>query len=242
MATAYSANARLQKPGTSDRQWDVPINANTDALDAMTAVGALVATTTETPSSTLQIRVAPGAFVLANGTVGTFAGAPAVTVAASATTYLWLDATGALATGPAFPASAHLRIARVVAGPAAVILVVDERVQCRMAGTSPSYVLKAGDTITGLLTISAPASTGATVPVVVADPANHAIGFFGANPATQAPAVAPIVAAPGSAASDTLADVGAAFAPATLNNNFASLATKVDAILAALKRHGLMAN
>ncbi len=56
LATTYSANARLQKPATSDRNWDVPINANTDALDAMTAVGGLASTPTEIPSATLQVR------------------------------------------------------------------------------------------------------------------------------------------------------------------------------------------
>ncbi len=55
VATTYTANARLQKPATSDRNWDVPINANADALDGMTAIGGLAVTTTEIPE-----RDAPG--------------------------------------------------------------------------------------------------------------------------------------------------------------------------------------
>ena len=41
-------------------------------------------------------------------------------------------------------------------------------------------------------------------------------------------------------ASNTIADVGASFSQVALNNNFASLAAKVDALVAAMKRHGLM--
>ncbi len=66
------------------------------------------------------------------------------------------------------------------------------------------------------------------------------IGFFGASPASQAPALTPLTSSSPGVASDTLADVGTAFSQAVLNNNFASLAAKVDALIAALKRHGLM--
>lgn len=235
MATTFSANARLQKPGASDRQWDVPINANTDALDAMTAIGSLAATATETPSASLNVRVAPGAYIKPDGSVGTFAGAPAVAVPAATTTLLWLDGSGALALGPAFPATAHLRLARVVAGPAAIERVGDARVQCATAGSGGGFVLKAGDTISGALTV------GATAPVLAADPTNHLLGFFGATPAGPAPALRPLAAASGGTASDVLADVGGSFSQQALNDNFASLAAKVDALIAALKRHGLMA-
>ena len=242
MPTTYSANARLQKPGVADRQWDVPINANTDALDAMTAVGSLVVTTTETPSATLQVRVAAGTFIQANGTVGSFAGTSIHAVPAALTTYLWLDGSGRLVAGPAFPTTAHLRLAHVVTGPTAVSQVVDERTQCMVAGSGLGFVLKAGDTISGPLTVAAPTSGATTSPVVVADPINQLIGFFGATPATQAPALPPLRFPTGSATTNTLADVGSSFAQETLNNNFASLAAKVDALIVALQRHGLMAS
>ena len=243
MATTYSANARLQKPATSDRQWDVPINANTDALDAMTALGALAVTPTETPSATLQVRVSAGTFIRADGSVGISKGTATLAVAASATTYLWLDATGALASGPAFPASAHVRLAHVVAHAASIAAVVDERVQCTTAGSGLGFVLKTGDTMGGTLTIASTTSTGTATPLVVADPVNQWIGFFGATPATQAAALVPLDASTtGGVAANSLVDVGGSFAQATLNNNFASLAAKVDALIAALKRHGLMAS
>ena len=41
-------------------------------------------------------------------------------------------------------------------------------------------------------------------------------------------------------AAGAMADVGAAFSQATLNNNFRTVSDKVDAILAALRAHGLL--
>ena len=88
-----------------------------------------------------------------------------------------------------------------------------------------------------------PPGGGGSTPGVGADPVNRWIGFFGATPATQAAALAPLDAsATGGVAANALVDVGGSFAQATLNNNFASLAAKVDALIAALKRHGLMAS
>ncbi len=236
MPTTYSSNTKLQKPATSDRDWDVPINANTDALDAMTALGGLAVTVTETPSATLQVGAAPGNFRKSDGTIVAFVGVPAYALPASAPTYLWLTDSGLLTSGAAFPATAHLRLAHAVAGPGSILQVVDERVQCSVSGTGLGFVLKGGDTMTGPLTVASPAS-GA--PLVVADAANRLIGFFGATPAPQAAALTPLSGSPGTA-SDTLADVGASFSQVVLNNNFASLAAKVDAVIAALKRHGLM--
>ena len=39
---------------------------------------------------------------------------------------------------------------------------------------------------------------------------------------------------------NSLNDVGTSFSQPILNNNFASLAAKVDALIVALQRHGLM--
>lgn len=237
MATTYTANARLQKPATSDRNWDVPINANADALDGMTAIGGLAVSTTESPGATLQVGVAPGNFVKSDGTVANFAGTPAFAVPASTTVYLWLNDSGVLTSGPAFPTSAHLRLAHAVVGPASVLQIVDERVQCSVAGAGLGFVLKGGDTIAGPLTVASP---GSSAPVVVADPVNHLLGFFGAPPASQARVLSPLAPGPAGVPSDSLADVGGSFSQAVLNDNFASLAAKVDALIAALKLHGLM--
>lgn len=239
MATTYTTNAQLQKPATSDRNWDVPINANAEILDGLTAIGGLAVTSTEVPSATLQIAVAPGNFVNSSGGIIDFAGTSPYVVPASSTAYLWLTDAGVLTSGPSFPASAHLRLAQVVSGPTSLVQIIDERVQCAVAGAGLGSVLKAGDTMTGALTIANP-TTSATL--LVADPINNLIGFFGASPASQAPSLNSLTANSSGVASDTLADVGTSFSQSLLNNNFASLAAKVDALIAALQRHGLMAS
>jgi hypothetical protein len=53
-------------------------------------------------------------------------------------------------------------------------------------------------------------------------------------------AIVSLTAASGTA-DNTVADVGAAFSQATLNNNFQDLATKVNAILAVLRAAGIVA-
>jgi hypothetical protein len=237
VATTYTENVRLQKPATSDRNWDVPINANADTIDGMTAVGGLVVTTSETPSLTLHVGVAPGNFIKSDGTIVSFAGNPAFAVPASSTVDLWLTDAAVLTSGSAFPSSAHLRLAQVVSGSSSVLQVVDERIQCSVAGTGLGFVLKAGDTMTGPLSVVSP---GTSAPLVVADSINRLIGFFGVTPASQSLVLTPLVSTSSGVASDTLADVGTTFSQSVLNNNFSSVAAKVDGLIAALKRHGLM--
>lgn len=58
---------------------------------------------------------------------------------------------------------------------------------------------------------------------------------------TQITAIADLTAATGTAG-DTIADVGGAFAQATLNNNFKRLADKVNVILQALRDLGAVAS
>ena len=237
MTTTYTRNLRLQKPTTSDRNWDVPINANADAIDAVATIGGLAVSTAESPSTTLHVGVAPGTFLKSDGTVGSSAGNASFTVGASSTVFLWLTDAGVLTSGAAFPAGAHLRLARVVTGATSVLSIVDERISCSVGGTGLGFVLKSGDTMTGSLTIASP---GAGSPLVVADPVNRLVGFFGATPAGQAPVVAALASASSGVASDSLADVGTSFSQSVLNNNFASLAAKVDALIVVLQRHGLM--
>jgi hypothetical protein len=237
VATTYTANVQLQMPATSDRNWDVPINANAILLDGLTALGGLAVTTTETPSVTLQVAVSAGNYANSTGVIINFAGSSPFVVPASVTTYLWLTDAGVLTSGTSFPTSAHLRLAHVVSGATTITQIVDERVQCSVKGTGLGFVLKAGDTMTGALTISSP-STGASI--VVADPVHATLGFFGVTPATQAPKLTTLTSSSAGVASNTLADVGTAFSQTILNNNFASLAAKVDALIVALQRHGLM--
>jgi hypothetical protein len=238
VATTYTPNAGLQKPATSDRNWDVPINANANMLDGMTAIGGLAVTFTEYPSATLQVSVAAGNFLHSDGTVVNYEGASTYAIPASSTVYLWLTDDGVLSSGSAFPSTVHLRLAQVVSGSSSITQIVDERVQCSVMGTGLGFVLKAGDTMTGPLTIASPSSGP---PVIFVDPVNTLVGFFGASPAGQAAALSPLTTSVGFA-SDSLEDVGASYSQSALNDNFASLAAKVDALIAALKLHGLMAS
>jgi hypothetical protein len=91
--------------------------------------------------------------------------------------------------------------------------------------------------MTGPLTVASPVTGSA---LVVADSINRLIGFFGATPASQALALTPLVSSSSGVASNTISDVGTSFSQSVLNNNFASLAAQVDALIVALKRHGLM--
>jgi hypothetical protein len=237
VATTYTTNARLQKPGTADRGWDVPINANADALDAMAAIGGLAVTVTESPSASLNVRAAPGTFVMADGTIGAFGGATGIALPASATTCLWLSPTGVMAQGASFPSTAHVRLAQVVTGATTVAQVIDQRVCFSVQGTGLGFVLKAGDTMSGPLSIG---NATSNTSVFSADPVNAVIGFFGVAPQAQAPALAPLTDATTGVAGGTIQNVGTTFSQSTLNNNFASLVAQVNALTAALKRHGLM--
>lgn len=61
------------------------------------------------------------------------------------------------------------------------------------------------------------------------------------NNGTQATAIVSLTDSTTGTANDTVADVGAAFSQSAINNNFADLAAKVNAILAALRGAGIIA-
>ena len=239
MATTYTTNIRLQKPSTADRRWDLTLNANADYLDGLAAVGGLAVTALETPSVSLNCRISSGAYLTSNGSPGTFAGAASLTLAPSTTTFVWLTASGVAGTGAAFPATPHVRLAQVVTGATSIVQVIDARVAYQSIGASSVFVSKAGDTVSGPLQVVGPTSG---IPVLALDPTAQTIGFFGVAGASQAARLNPLTDSTGGAASDAVANVGTAFSQATLNNNFASITAKVDAMIAALKRHGLMSS
>jgi hypothetical protein len=70
----------------------------------------------------------------------------------------------------------------------------------------------------------------------------HTVAFFGATPATQAIAIAPLADGTTGIASNMVADVGPTHSQTQLDNNFAALTAKVNALIAALKRYGLLGN
>ena len=229
----------IGKPATADRNWDVTINANSDLLDGMSAIGRLVVTPTESPSATLNVRVTSGSYLRADGTIGVFAGVTSFSLTPSSTSFLWLTDSGTLTLSSAFPTTAHVRLAHAVTGASSILATIDERVGPQTCGTGLGFVLKSGDTVSGTLSVS---SGGTGVPALVVNPNAQSIGFFGVSPATQAPALIALTDNSTGAPSNSISDVGAAFSQVQIDNNFASLTAKVNAVVAALKRHGLMSS
>lgn len=126
MATTYTTNANLQKPASGDRGWATPINANADALDGFAAIGSLCGTMNEVPSTTLALKVSAGTFVKSDNSVGVYAGG-SITLDASSTVYVWLDGSGTLTKGSAFPTTPHVRVCAAVTGAASITSIADAR-------------------------------------------------------------------------------------------------------------------
>jgi hypothetical protein len=133
MPITRTANAALQKPATTDRNWDVALNANADALDAVSPLSSLMVTLAQYPSSSLNVKVAAGAFVSQSGAYVAFAGNVSYPVPANTVSQVWLTDAGILVNGAAWPAVAHVRLASVVAGPTTITSISDRRSPFRSA-------------------------------------------------------------------------------------------------------------
>ena len=173
MANTYTPNVQLAMPATGDRTWNLPVNGNAQALDALAPVGALAVVTTEVPSASLNIRVAAGCFLRQGGTIGTYAGSVSQAMMASATSYLYLDLTssGGLAVSTVgFPTTAHVRLATVVSGLTTITSITDARIAFDVAG---SFV----DGTNLIL--------GTTTGTQIGTAANQKLAFFGKTPVVQ---------------------------------------------------------
>jgi hypothetical protein len=183
MSTTYTQNARLAKPGPADRSWNLPLNANADAIDALAPVGGLCVAPTEVPSATLRVQAAPGRFQRRDGTVGVFAGAPAIDLAPNATTYVYLDDAGqALTSTSGFPATSHVPLAVVASGASAVASVTDLRVVCATVGSdSRPFLTPAG----GTLNDGATFALGTAAGLKIGTSATQKLGFYNAAPVAR---------------------------------------------------------
>jgi len=173
MSTTYTPNLQLGMPASGDRMWNVPLNTNATALDALAPISALNVTTTEVPSATLHVAVAAGSYLKQDGTVGTHAGINSTTLTASATNYLYLDLTssGALTVNTTgFPTTAHIRLATALAGGTTITSITDARVACNAVGTRADGI-----------NISVGSSTGTQIGTA----STQKIGFLGATPVVQ---------------------------------------------------------
>lgn len=180
MATTYSPNTKLGKPAVADRNWNLALNANVDALDALAPVGGLCVSTLEVPSSSLNVRVAAGRFRKSDGALGAFLGAAAVAVAANQRSVLYLndDGTLAVSTGE-YPTTACVHLATVQADSSTVTSVTDDRVACSVSGTNalPFLPLTGGTLVEG-----ANLAVGTASGTRIGTSATQKLGFWNASP------------------------------------------------------------
>jgi hypothetical protein len=186
MATSYTSNAKLGKPAVADRNWNVALNANADALDALSPVGKLCVTSTEIPSASLKVQVAAGTYQKGDGSVGTFAGAASLALGACQTSSLYLTASGILTVSTnGYPTTSHIRLGTVVTGPSTISSISDDRVVCAMLGTgtlpSMPYLPLTG----GTLSDGASISLGTLKGTQLGTSASQMLGFWGATPIVQ---------------------------------------------------------
>jgi hypothetical protein len=173
MANTYTPNVQLAMPAAGDRTWNVPVNANAQALDALAPVGALATVTTEVPSATLNVRVATGNYQKQDGTIGQYAGSSSQTMTASATNYLYLDLTNSgnlVVNTTGFPATAHVRLATVVAAVSTITSITDARVAFKVIGAFADGVNLTFGTLVG---------------TQIGTAASQKLAFFGKAPVVQ---------------------------------------------------------
>jgi hypothetical protein len=186
MAASYTSNIKLAKPAVADRNWNLPLNANADLLDGLAPIGGLCVTPAEVPSASLEVRVAAGRFRRRDGTIGSFDGAAAVAVPPETTSVVFLNDDGSLMVAPAFPATAHVPLAAVVAGPSAITAILDHRVVCGVVGSdSAPYLPLSG----GTLAEGANLSLGTAQGTRIGTSASQKLGFWNAAPTVRPAAI-----------------------------------------------------
>lgn len=236
MSTNQTTNARLYKPSAAERHWDVPLNANADFLDGMSAIGRLLATPAESPSTSLNVRVTAGAFLKSDGTLVEFSGAISFTLPASTNSCLWLSDAGELHASAGYPSLPHVRLARASTGPTSVTSLTDERV-CALSALSADTASGGGGGASGLRSLSSfVVASSSGLSALTVEPEVPALGFFGVAPESQAPRVLPLEDGSTGLAADAVGPVGSI----PIDNNFATLAAKINALIEVLQRHGLM--
>jgi hypothetical protein len=173
MANTYTPNVQLAMPAPGDRTWNLPVNGNAQVLDALAPVGALAVVTTELPSATLNVHVAAGNYLKQDGTIGIFAGSVSQAMTASTTNFLYLDLTNSgvlVVNTTGFPATAHVRLATVFAGPSSITSIADSRVAFYVVGSIDDGVNLTFGTVTG---------------TQIGTGANQKLAFFGKTPVVQ---------------------------------------------------------
>lgn len=183
MATTYTQRTKLAKPGPADRDWNVPLNANADALDALAPIGGLCITTLESPSATLRVQAAAGRFQRRDGTVGTFEGTSVIVLQPEAISSIYLSDSGELIVSMnGFPATSHVPLAAVQTDRSRVTAVTDLRVVCGSVGTDSRPFLTASG---GTMNDGAAFATGSAAGLKIGTSATQKLGFWNALPVAR---------------------------------------------------------
>jgi hypothetical protein len=173
MSTTYSANLKLGTPAIADTSWSTVLDANRAILDALTATGGLAVTMHEIPSTSLNVAVSAGNYAKQDGSIATYAGSSSQAVTTATTNYVFLDltASGALTVNTTgFPTTAHVRLAKVVAGASTITSISDQRVAYTVLGSIVDGTAIPVGTSTGLQ---------------IATSSTQKLGFFGATPVVR---------------------------------------------------------
>ena len=202
MSTTYTPNLQFPLPAFGDRSWHVPLLAWAAKLDGLAGLGPLAVRPTLLDAlgnpAGLGVSVAAGAFLKADGTVGT-AAAQALTLAGSSTLDLWLTEAGVFTAGSAWPATNHVRLAVAVTGTALLTALTDARLVAQAAAPTPAFLAVAG----GALSDGANVALGTTTGTQIGTAAARARGL------RRAPVVQPAGAAQGALTDSTGGDTTA---------------------------------
>jgi hypothetical protein len=120
--------------------WDVFLSQNWNTLAAMNSVGGFALTPTNVDanliSTSLLFTVGPGIMLVTAG-LATFAASVGIAAPPSATTYVWLDAAGAIHTGTGYPSGVFIPLGTVTTDAAKVTAIADHRNPCIPVGVGP---------------------------------------------------------------------------------------------------------
>lgn len=237
LSTSYTSNLQLPKPSHADRGWDVALNLSLDAIDRQSSLGGLAVTPFESPSQSLAVRIASGSFVRSDNSIADFSGLPSLSIPPNSTNLLWITDSGVVMLGAQFPPTTHLRLATVQSNASSIESIVDQRIQCRVAGQVSQSLMTTGGIINGSLEINASSGSQHMFAVNTID---RTISLFGADPTAQLPALAPLQFDNALIASNQVAAIGANYSQSEINQNFSVLASKINALITAMKQTGLM--
>ncbi len=141
-----------------DENWNVGNNANYSAIDALSPVGAFAVTFTEFPSASLNVKVAPGAYMSLSGVITDYLGTTSQAIPTGTTKVLYLTPAGVLTVAASYPTTAgYIPLAVVVAGATTITSITDDRSPAAIVG------VPTGGTLINAANDSAAATAGVAV-------------------------------------------------------------------------------